>query len=206
MPNSPKEDPLVAIGIVIVLLFVVGGYLAAWWTIQKILFFQSMFWFNFYGAIILVLGAIFFFICFLIKESETNNWEFYGSELEFFDKKTIGFFSLGCLILALIFFAMMLGSYEKGFSTESIQKLAESEKKLAEFNYIKDVLTGVEIERLMTENFDLVMKEICNQNPTVDCNLLVQNYRDVRGIFEAKERADGLMSALRLIDKEKETN
>lgn len=198
--NANSEDMAKAIALVLVIIFVFGGYLVAWLTIQKILLAQTMFWVFFWVSLICLISMVGFFIRFLLKDdSENIGW---GYETEVFDKNTSGVISLGALLLTFIFFLLMLNTYQKGFSDESMQTLAKAQDKLAEFNYIKDALTGVEIERLMTENFDMVMSELCKQQGR-DCQQLIQNYQSVKDIVEAKEKADELMGFMHLIERNK---
>ncbi|MDD5193680.1 MAG: hypothetical protein PHF67_03775 [Candidatus Nanoarchaeia archaeon] len=200
MPKN-SNDNFGAFVTLLIIIFITGGYLTAWLVKQRILFYQNTFWLTFWLLIIALACTIFFFIWFLIKQD--SNFGFYDNE--FFDKATLGWTSLICLIVTIILFFMMISAYQKGFSDEAMKNLAEAEGKLAEFNYIKDALTGAEVERLLTENFDLVMKDIC-KDQNRDCQKIISNYRDVKEILEFKERADEIMSALKLIDNKKLSN
>lgn len=196
MAKSSTEDNAKGIGLLLVIIFIAGGYFIAWLTVQRILFYQNLFFLSFWGCIILFLSMVGFFIAFLFKEDEVSYW----GDNEFFDKSTFGIISLISLVLLIFSFVTMVNAYQKGFSDESMQELAEAQGKLDEFNYIKDVLTGAEIQRLMVEGFDEAIQDICASN-NYDCEQLRQSYQSVKEIIEAKERADNLMKTLRLIGK-----
>jgi len=198
MAKTSNENPSTIV-MLLLIIFVAGGYLTAWLIKQKILFYQNIFWLSFWLLILFLAGMIFFFIWFLFKKDKEN---FYSFEGEFFDKKTIGWSSLICLAIAVLFFFIMINSYQRGFSDEAMKSLAEAEGKLTEFNYLKDALTGAEIERLLTENFDLVMQDIC-KDKTRNCQQIINNYQQVKEILVLKERADEIMTTMNLIDKAK---
>ena len=199
MTNQSAEENAKAIALLLVIIFIAGGYLVAWLTIQKILFFQTAFWIAFWVALISILSTIGFFIAFLLKEDTSHHFDYWSSDI--FEKSTLGWISLIGVVVFFLSFFMMLNAYQNGFSDEAMQDLAEAQGKLDEFNYIKDVLTGAEIERLVIEGFDEAMQDICNSNQNYDCNQLRQNYQSVKDILETKERADSLMKTMRFIEK-----
>jgi len=193
----PKDNVKTSL-IFLAIIFVAGGYLIAWLTIQKILFYQTVFWITFWILLISMLFSIGFFIAFLLKEDRNYYFDYWSSDI--FDKSNLGWISLISLVVFIFSFFMMVNVYQKGFSDEAMLELAEAQGKIDEFNYIKDVLTGVEIKKLMVEGFDEAIQDICTSN-NYDCEQLTKSYQSIRDILEAKERADGLMKSLRLIEK-----
>jgi len=204
MAKSSSQDGDWISGIVtlLVIIFIAGGYIVAWWTIQVITFWQDMFWVHFWFIIILILATLFFFIWFLIEPKENHNgpWGYNFYNDKFFTKSTIGLFSIGLLILSILFMVGLPQTYEKGYSEEKIIELFEAQEKLEEFNYIKRVLTGEEIERILVEGFDEAFQEICDPN-IMDCNLLRSSYESVRDILEAKQKADNIAETFGFIEE-----
>jgi hypothetical protein len=197
MAKPSAEDNAKAILFLLAIIFIAGGYFVAWLTIQKILFYQTLFWVCFLGSLIFLLAMIGFFIAFLFKEDEVYYWGYN----EFFNKATLGLASLICLVLLIISLLMMVNAYHKGFSDEAMETLANAQGKLDEFNYIRDVLTGVEIQRLLTEGFDEAMQDICDSNPNYDCEQLTKSYQSINNILEAKGRADNIAKFFGLVEK-----
>lgn len=196
MPNTNNNEGLQGLIILLVIIFVAGGFLSAWWTIQKINFFQNVFWIGFWFSLILIISAIVFFFCFLLKEK--REYSYFGSS-EILDKQMLGFIALICLIFSIVFFFMMIKAYPKGFSEEAMSELAEAQGKLDEFNYIRDVLTGVEIERLMVEGFDEAIQDICESN-NYDCEQIRTSYQSIKTMLEAKKKADNIVRVFGIVD------
>ena len=138
-----------------------------------------MFWIGFWISLVSILFAIGFFIGFLLREDRSHYFDYWPPDI--FDKSMLGWISLIGLIVFVISFFMMINAYQKGFSDEAMQKLAEAQGKLDEFNYIRDVLTGVEIERLMVEGFDEAIQDICTSN-NYDCEQLTKSYQSIKDI------------------------
>ena len=197
MTKQQEEVDPRALLVVLAIIFVSSGAFLAWWTIQKIHFFQGLFKFSFWMSIVFVVSSVILFITFLLKEDRDSFM--FGSD-EFFNKATFGVMALVCLILALAFFTVMIKSYEKGYSDEAILKLAEAQGKLDEFNYIRDVLTGAEIERLMIEGFEEALEDICKSDDR-DCNQIRTSYQSINNILEMKKKADNIAGFFGLIKK-----
>ncbi len=191
MTKTTPQDNAGAIVVFLAILFVAGRYLVVWLIKQKILFYQKLFGFSFYGMLLLLISSIGLFIYFLIKEED-----FYSN---FWDKSGFAWASLICFIFAILFFFTSVNAYQNGFSDEAMEDLAEAQEKLNEFNYIRDVLTGFEIQRLLIEGFDEALQEICESHPNQDCNMIAESYKATQDIFEAKQKAENIVKYVGLV-------
>ncbi len=147
-----------------------------------------------------LLASLVFLIWGIFQKDGNNDWGFY-SEPEFFTRGVIFLFSGGLFILALLsFFVFMPNQYNKGYSSEALQRLAELEDQLQSLQQIQSVLTGEIIWDIQNQVIEETITSLC-KDPNYPCESVKQSYQVYQDIKGAKDEADKIVNFFGFIEK-----
>src|SRR3989338_9305221 len=182
---SKEESQALAVGIALV--FVTVGIIILKIKIGIIHFFQDMFWVSFCSALIFLLACVIFLFLGIFKQ----DGNYYYWEPEFFTRGMLWGFSIFLFILSLFYLWFMAYSYERGYSNEALEKLAEYEKQLESLQQIQAILTGQIIWEVQTKAIEEVINTSC-KDPNYTCKQTRQTFEVYKSIKGAKDSADSV--------------
>lgn len=161
-------------------------------------FHQKMFWWSLIFSFIFLLVSLIFLIWGIFQREENNN---YYSEPDFFTRDVIFLFAGGLCILALVsFFVVMPNQYNKGYSDEALQRLAELENKLQPLEQLQSILTGQIIWEVQNQVIEETISNLC-KDPNYPCESVNQSYQTYKEIKGYKDDAEDIMNYLGFIKK-----
>lgn len=199
MAKGMSEEEAKALGFFILLGIITIGIIILTIKIAIIHFYQKMFWITLILSPVLLLLSIIFLICGILKKEDGQDWGFY-QEPEFFDRGMIFIFSGGIFILFFISLILIPYSYQRGYSDEALQKLAEYESQLESLQQIQNILTGQIIWDVQNQVIEETITNMC-KDPNYPCDQVKQSYLIYKDIKGAKDDADQIVSFLGFVDK-----
>jgi len=191
---SKEEAQALTVGIALVVVTV--GIIILKIKIGIIHFFQNIFWVSLCVAPLFLLACIIFLFLGIFKQNGND----YYWESEFFTKGMLFVFSIVLFILSILSLWFMAYSYERGYSNEALEKLAEYEKQLESLQQIQDILTGQIIWEVQNQAVEDIINTSC-KNPNYSCNQVRQNFEIYKSIKGAKDSADNVAAFFGFIDK-----
>ncbi|MEI7719221.1 MAG: hypothetical protein WCI72_05115 [archaeon] len=203
MSKGLSEQEAKAWTVIIAIVIVGLGILILKIKIGLIHFAQNMFWVSF----VLMLLALFLLIVFLIwgifKQSDNQGDSWAYSEPEFFDKTMIFVFAGGFFVLSLVSFVGMPYFYERGYSDQALQNLAEYENQLQSLEQLQSVLTGQIVWDIQNQVMEETITNLC-KDPNYPCDQIKQSYETYKAIKGMKDNADNLMNFFGFVEKAKQ--
>lgn len=203
MPKGLSKDEAGALGFFIFLAIVSIGIIILTIRIAIIHFYQKMFWITLVLSLIFLISSIIFLILGLLKKDNRQDWGFY-QEPEFFDRGMIFIFSGGIFVLFFISLILVPYSYERGYSNEALQKLAEYENQLESLQQLQNILTGKIIWDIQNQAIEEIINSLC-KDPNYPCENVKQSYQVYKTIKGAKDDADQIASFFGFADKASKT-
>lgn len=202
MSKGLSEEEAKAWAVIIAIVIVGIGIVILKIKIGLIHFAQNMFWVSFVVMLLALLLLIIFLIWGIFKRSD-NQGDYWGySEPEFFDRTMILIFAGGFFVLSLISFAGMPYFYERGYSDQALQKLAEYENQLQSLEQLQSILTGQIVWDIQNQVLEETITNLC-KDPNYPCNQVKQSYETYKTIKGMKDDADDLMGLLGFVEKAK---
>lgn len=195
-----KEDEARA-WIVFIAIIIVGiGIAVVSIQIGMIHFHQKMFWVSLILSPIFLFASLIFLIWGILQKGESNDWGYY-SEPEFFTRGVIFLFAGGLCLLALVFFfVIMPNQYNKGYSDEALQRLAELENQLQSLQQLQSILTGQIVWDIQNQVIEETITSLC-KDPNYPCESVNQSYQVYKDMKGAKDEADKIVNFFGLIEK-----
>lgn len=166
--------------------------------------FQNMFWISLFFIPLFFLLSIIFFIWGLLTKEYQDNWGFY-SEPEFFTKGVILFFSGILFVLFLISILSVPFCYERGYSDNALQKLAEYQNDLESMQQLQSILTGEIVWDIQNQVMEETINNLC-KDPNYPCESVKQSYQVYKDIKGAKDDADEIANFFGIINKNNPTS
>lgn len=186
MVSLDKNTIITAIVIGYVALTIIGIKLA----LARISFSRLLFWVDVVLIPLCIIALIVILFNIITKKERIYSYHNWRQQDYLWDKEVdyaSGFFTICLLVVALISISYF---YDEGYSDKAIERKAELEKQLFEYQLIFDILTKRNMVTLQNMVLQEVYTELCLQLPDTPCEEVIRSYNTYQELVGYKNRAD----------------
>ena len=202
MSKGLSEKEAQAWAVIIVIAIISVGIIVLKIKIGLIHFAQNMFWVSLVVMLLALLLLVIFLIWGIFKRSDNQGDYGWYSEPEFFNKTMIFIFAGGFFILSLISLAGMPYFYERGYSDQALQKLAEYENQLQSLEQLQSILTGQIVWDIQNQVLEETITNLC-KDPNYPCDQVKQSYEIYKTVKGMRDDAEEIMDFFGFVEKAK---